>query len=389
MLTWSLIEELETFDAGDRRVLSAYLDLDATRRVRRSYRVAFDDLVKETRERLPEPARGDLLREAASVQVWLEREELRGHGLAVFACAPRELWRAHVLPIRVPDYLAFEARPDIAPLLALMDENERYAVAVVDKERARLFTVFLGEIEESEGFTDLVPRKHDQGGSSQTRYQRHHEAHVSWHLKRVVQRLAELLRRRRFDRLILAGPQEATSELRHLLPRALAHRLVATIPAMVSSSEAEILQKTREVERQVEREVEERLIQQLLDVAGPAGRSALGVAPTLDALWADMVQTLVVADGVHLVGSECQQCGRLEPGGVAACPACGTATRPVHDLFHRAMARALEQAGSVQVVHGAAARRLLEVGGGMGALLRYPRPRPEPIVPTGREVEGR
>ena len=34
-------------------------------------------------------------------------------------------------------------------------------------------------------------------------------------------------------------------------------------------------------------------------------------------------------------------------------------------------ARAREQAGRVEVVHGAAARRLLEAGGGLGALLRY------------------
>ena len=39
-----------------------------------------------------------------------------------------------------------------------------------------------------------------------------------------------------------------------------------------------------------------------------------------------------------------------------ACPACGTAMRPVPDLLHRAMARALDQAGSVEAVHGHAAR---------------------------------
>jgi hypothetical protein len=37
--------------------------------------------------------------------------------------------------------------PDLAPLLRLLDEHERYAVALVDKEKARLFSVFLGEIE--------------------------------------------------------------------------------------------------------------------------------------------------------------------------------------------------------------------------------------------------
>jgi len=90
-----------------------------------------------------------------------------------------------------------------------------------------------------------------------------------------------------------------------------------------------------------------------------------------DALYMAAVQTLVVADGVRVAGSECPVCGRLVPGRVATCPACGASMRAVHELVHRAMERAREQAGRVEVVHGAAARRLLEAGGGLGALLRY------------------
>jgi peptide subunit release factor 1 (eRF1) len=45
--------------------------------------------------------------------------------------------------------------------------------------------------------------------------------------------------------------------------------------------------------------------------------------------------------------------------------------RTVHDVVHRAMARTIDQAGRVEVVHGDAARRLLQVGGGLGALLRF------------------
>jgi peptide subunit release factor 1 (eRF1) len=43
----------------------------------------------------------------------------------------------------------------------------------------------------------------------------------------------------------------------------------------------------------------------------------------------------------------------------------------VHDVFHRAMARAIEQSGSVETLHGDPAAHLLEAGGGMGAILRY------------------
>jgi len=372
MLTPEDIDRLESFDGGDTRVLSAYLDLDPARQVRRSYRIAFEDLVKAAREGLAGPTREHLAREAAHVQTWLEGQEPRGKGLALFSCSPKGLWQAHFLAVRVREHLAFEPRPDVAPLLELVDEHERYAVALVEKKKARLFSVFLGEIEETEAFEDpLVPARHDQGGLSQAKYQSHHETHVHWLLARVARRLAELHRRRRFDRLILAGPDEVTTMLRRLLPRQLASLLVAVVPAKLGASDAEILNATLEVERRIEREAEERLLKELLDLAGPGGRATLGVVPTLDALWADMVQTLVVAHGVHGGGSECLNCGRLELGSVDTCSTCGKAMRPLHDVFHRAMARAREQAARVEVVQGSAARRLQEAGEGVGAFLRY------------------
>jgi peptide subunit release factor 1 (eRF1) len=51
--------------------------------------------------------------------------------------------------------------------------------------------------------------------------------------------------------------------------------------------------------------------------------------PTLEVLWLGDVQTLVVADGVHLSGSECPNCGRLEPESLATCPVCGAAPTPI------------------------------------------------------------
>jgi peptide subunit release factor 1 (eRF1) len=45
--------------------------------------------------------------------------------------------------------------------------------------------------------------------------------------------------------------------------------------------------------------------------------------------------------------------------------------RPAHDVFDWAAERAVRLPGTVEVVHGDAASRLLEVGDGIGALLRY------------------
>jgi hypothetical protein len=58
----------------------------------------------------------------------------------------------------------------------------------------------------------------------------------------VVSHLADLLRHRQLDRLVIAGSEEATSELRGLLPRALARRLVGVIPVETSAGADEILE---------------------------------------------------------------------------------------------------------------------------------------------------
>jgi peptide chain release factor subunit 1 len=160
----------------------------------------------------------------------------------------------------------------------------------------------------------------DQGGWSQARYQRHHEMHVYRHLKTVAQRLVELHRRRHFERLIVAGPEEATTELSRVLPRALARRVVAVIPADIDASVRDTLDKVLAVERRIEREHEERLLRELVDLAGPAGRSVLGVRPTLAALWANLVQILVVAQSARGEASSVLTVSDSIPAGSSSVP---------------------------------------------------------------------
>jgi peptide subunit release factor 1 (eRF1) len=374
------LQQLAELDGHGARILSLYLDLDPHSAARRGHRIALEDLAKGVRRTLDKSDSQALQAEIDRVQAWLDSGTSGGNGVAIFSCAPRNVWEAEYLPVRVDNHLAFEPKPDLAPLLDVIDEYERYAVALVDKSKARLFSVFMGRIEEHREFEDYVPPKHDQGGWSQANFQRHHEAHVFRHLKRVTRQLAFLLRRRGFDRLIIAGPEEATSELRAMLPRILASRLAATIPAEMYADDREILERTLEVERSVERERESRLVSEVLEMAGAGGRATCGVPRTLEALWIGDVQTLVVSEGVEDEGSECGDCGRLERGRLQKCPACGNPMHPVHDVFHRAMGRTLQQSGSVEVVHGEPARLLVQAGGGLGARLRYRLPVPSGIL---------
>jgi peptide chain release factor subunit 1 len=309
--------------------------------------------------------------EAAKVLEWLEQERPGARGLAVFSSSAAGLWVTYPMPAPVPDRLSFDVHPLVTPLLGLIEDLERYVVALVDKESARLITVFEGRIDSVETFTDHVPGRHDQGGPAQARLQRHHEDHVLRHVKRVAQRLSESLRQRAFDRLILAGPEEATAEVRERLPHELARRLVATVPAEMFATDAQILRMTLEIEQRVERESEEGLAAAVIDASRSNGPGACGMSATLEAVWLRQVHSLVLADGLTATGSECPVDGRLYPDPPGPCPMCGAETLPVADIVDRAAQLTLEQDGDVEIVHEGAAQRLRDACDGMGAVLRF------------------
>jgi hypothetical protein len=76
------------------------------------------------------------------------------------------------------------------------------------------------------------------------------------------------------------------------------------------------------------------------------------------------------AEGLHLPAAQCLRCGCLVANGRRLSPACGAALAALDDWWS-GRARALDERGRVETVHGRAATRLAERGGGLGALLRF------------------
>ncbi|HWE63482.1 MAG TPA: host attachment protein [Chloroflexota bacterium] len=370
MVTEEDLKALARFNGNPHPVLSLYLSLDPLRQERRTSRLVFKDLVKMVQAGLDEDAQRALKHEVERVEGYLQTAPPQARGVAIFSCSPRDFWQAYPLPVHVAPDLHFEVMPYTRPLLEVLDEYERYAVALVDKKQARLFTVYLGEIEEDNQLANFVPSKPDEGHLSEADYQHHHQAHIYRHLKNVVWMLATLQRTHPFDRLVLAGPKEVTGELRQLLTKPLRAKMIGTIPSDIFVSKEQILQKTLEIERQLEREAEERLVKEVLGQEDGV-LATCGVDATLQAIWMAEVQTLAVADELRLAGAECPNCGCLVADQLQSCPACGATLTPLDDLVQRAGERTIEDDGRVEIVHGSAATRLNESGGGMGALLRF------------------
>lgn len=381
-----LLDRLYDFDAEDAGVLSIYLQAGPSPQSGANHRAQLVDLLRSLRARIhdeDERARFDASAERA-MEIADALTPLP-RAVAIFLC-PRRSFEV-VVPLATPVVRQgfWGDRVFLTPLVAALDEHERSVVVLLDKARARIFQVCMGEIEELEAFRDEVPGKHRAGRSLQRAYQgrtaglvgmgydsptiqRHHEWHVRQHVNRV---LAAIQRRRRplLGRIFLAGPVEALSGFRRLLPSPLRRRFAGELKVSMDASIAEVLAAVTAAEALAERAEELALVEDLFE--RPA-RTKLGAAAVTEAVADNQVHTLVYAEGSSMAGADCPVCGWLLVGDVraATCPRCGGPMAPREDLIEVMLNRVLGHGGRVEEVRGRAAE-VLRASEGVGAFLRW------------------
>jgi peptide chain release factor subunit 1 len=356
-------------------VLSLYVAVDPTIGYRRDHEiVTAKSMLRDLEKTVAEAKRTNLERERDRALSFLEHERTEeSRSLAIFSSQPAALWEVIPLNVRVPAQASFGSRPRILPLAQAADEYERYCAVYVDKEDSRIFVITLGEIEESGAISDDVPGRHDEGGWSQSRYQRHHEFHVHEHLKRALGALEAQFSSRPFQRLIVTGPEEVTAEFVKMLPAPLRERLIGSVPCSPPAGRLEVMAAVAPAIEQFERGEEESLIARISDLADAGGHAVLGMDVTLAAVVDGRVHELAVADGIAAAGRECSACGHLDLHRIESCPRCGARLASlvdVDDIVERAAETVYLHGGRVEVVFGDAGEKLI-ARGGLGALLRF------------------
>ena len=216
-------------------VLSLYLNLDPSRiRDPAGAQDGVRSLVDEAERRLRDH-NGLSHDDRMALQASLERANSflendlptdGAHGVAVFASEPADLFEALKLPRSVPNQVAIGHSPLVGPL-ARLERRERWCVALVNRRDARIFRGSPESLREIEQIHDEVFGQHDQGGWSQSRYQRGIEKEKDDHLKNTGEALMRHFKQQPFQRLILGGPREVVADFEsklHQLPPGAAGR---------------------------------------------------------------------------------------------------------------------------------------------------------------------
>jgi peptide subunit release factor 1 (eRF1) len=371
MITRNELEYLNNYSPSESPVVSFYLALD--RREPGEDKVTFTELKnllkagQEDLGRWPEEYHMEIALYLPRIEEIAEEE--RGgtsRGLAVFA--GRNLWQVYRLPLPAGNRIVIDRTPYVKPLIQLFRRHPRYCAVLVDKERARLFLIQMGEIQDYSMVLDEVPKHHEQGGWAQARLQRRHDDYVMHHLKRSAELTFEFFQREGFQHLVIGGTEELTSAFYDRLHTYLQERVVSFLQISTVASPSEVLEQTLQAMQEAKERMHEELLEKLKEEVGQGRLGVAGLAPTLRVLNAHKVMTLIVEQGYQTPGGRCTSCSSLTVRSSGRCRYCEGPVERVEKLIGEAVELAFTQGAQVHFVEP---NQTLWDLGRIGALLRY------------------
>jgi len=329
--------------------LSAYVNVDPALRENQAEHPAWSIWLKnrfrQIEESLKEEQRSiwDDLR--TQVNAYFEYYTPESKSLALFYTADESI--VYPLPVDVPNAAAF-GKPLVTPLLWAIDEYEPYLIVMVDHEKARVLDAYLGSIGYQESaaleldtsewshkttqVTSAAAAKMVQSNDRDD-FDRRVDHFLEQFYEDVAHRAAELAAKQQIRRLILGGDEESAHAVSKLLPKAMTESIVAVMPIPMRYNKKEILDHVTPTALEHERQQELALVEQVIDMAKAKERAVVGRGPVLDALDQHRVELLIVPWPTN------------QP-----------------ELVEEMTLMAFGSGGGIELVHGAAAERLIQEG---------------------------
>lgn len=145
----------------------------------------------------------------------------RGTKSVAFFSGGGKLWAILEFEFYLPPLCVVSHSPYTSPITNAFGEYKPYLVLLADREKARLFTVHLGEIEEHKDvFNGLVPQRVKHGDDTwdqQNKIQRHIEDHLHRHLKFIAQEAHDFAQKHPINFVIIGGHKDIIPKIqKHL-----------------------------------------------------------------------------------------------------------------------------------------------------------------------------
>jgi len=334
------IRELAELQDNESGALSFYFQPATPRnKAHKEDTILIKDLARDAQRNLESQgkkdcARADLERIVRMSSDWRSNGT---HAKAIFACSAKSFWREYELPAQLPGTALFvDRRFHLKPLAHLLGAFPRLGVVLVDRHRARVFELRLGELTELEDLFHPLPRRGRSDGFAgydAGHAQRRVEDGARHHFKNVAEVLKESLEKGVFEKWIMGCLDVHRSllepQLHPYVSRALLGRFTADV-GHISNDEIRSNGERILAEWQDHRRRE--LVNQTLEQARSNARGVTGLRRVLRSLELGEVQTLLIGEHFQAHAVECSGCGHLDAHLVSHCPVCGRATHEIVDV---------------------------------------------------------
>ena len=334
------IRQLAEFQDAKSCALSFYFQPSTPRnKAHKEDTILIKDLAREALRNMESQGKKDGAR-ADIDRVLRMSGELRSNGThakAVFACAAQNIWQEYDLSPNLAGTQMFVDRHfHLKPLAHLLGAVPLLGVVLVDRHRARIFDLRLGELTEREDLFHPLPRRGRgdgfagyDGGHAQRRV----EDEVRQHFKTVADSLKELLEKGVFEKWILACQDSHRSLLEPQLHRDVSQSLIGRFHAdLAHATRDEIRTHAQNILEQWQSDRRREMVAQVLSEARSNSRGVTGLRRVLRSLEQGEVQTLLIGENFQAHAVECTGCGHIDAHLVSFCPACGKATQEVVDV---------------------------------------------------------
>jgi peptide subunit release factor 1 (eRF1) len=346
-ITREQIRELAEFQDGKSCAVSFYFQPSTPRnKAHKEDTILIKDLVREALRNLEiKGAEGNEKDKKDSARADMDRilrlaSELRSngtHGKAVFACSAQNFWRDYEVPASLPGTQLFVDRHfHLKPVASLLGASPLLGVVLVDRHRARIFDLRLGELTERE---DLFHSQSRRGrGDGYAGYdgghaQRRVEDETRQHFKNVAEALKDLLEKGVFEKWILACQDSHRSLLEPQLHSYVSQALIGRFHAdLAHATRDEIRSRAQPIVERWQSDRRRDLVDQAMSQARSNARGVTGLRRVLRSLELGEVQTLLLGESLQAHAVECSGCGHIDAHLVSFCPVCGRATQEIVDV---------------------------------------------------------
>ena len=342
MMTRDEIRELAAFQADDKKgacALSFYFQPDPPQdRSHRREAIVAKDVIKQALKSAAATGKNGSLH-ADLDRILDVATNLRGHvrGRAVFACSAQNFWKEYELPPHVgTTQIYLQSRFQLKPLASLLGAQPALCVALVDRQRARIFDLRLDDLRERGAIVHMLSRSassYGYNGYEAGHAERRVAEEALQHFKAVAERLRTDFEKGIWERLIIGCHDSNWPEFEPHLHPYVRQRLIGRFSADVASvtdekirdHSADILNRWR-CERATTKAGE------AVSFAKAHSRGVTGLRRVLQALETGEVQSLFLGDDYSARAVECPHCGHLDAHLVQSCVACGHHTHELADV---------------------------------------------------------